>query len=324
MRLLRRNRDDNTLTIFYAADIHGSDTCWKKFLKTGNFYGADVIILGGDLTGKAMVAVVRGAAGTWRARFLGRVAEARDDDELKALEAQIRFNGFYPYRCEPEEVERLEADPVARQARFDEVMRTDVQRWMDLAAERLRGSDVTCLVMPGNDDGVYIADVLAQSAPGGNAEGRLIEVKGMQFLSLGYSNVTPWHTDRELSEDQLSEKIERLVKDLDPAKPAVFNLHVPPYDTRIDDAPELNDSLRLVGGASARMVPVGSHAVRAALEAHQPLLSLHGHIHESRGVAKLGRTTALNPGSEYNSGVLRGVIVTLTPHKLVRHQFVAA
>jgi uncharacterized protein len=324
MRLRRRNRDEDTLTIFYAADIHGSDTCWKKFLKRGSFYGADVIILGGDLTGKAMVAVVRGAAGTWRARFLGRVAEAHDDDELRALEAQIRFNGFYPYRCEPEEVERLEADPVARQARFDEVMRTDVQRWMDLAAERLRESDVTCLVMPGNDDGDYIADVLAQSAPGGNAEGRLIEVKGMQFLSLGYSNVTPWHTDRELSEDQLSEKIERLVKDLDPARPAVFNLHVPPYDTRIDDAPELNDNLRLVGGASARMVPVGSHAVRAALETHQPLLSLHGHIHESRGVAKLGRTTALNPGSEYNAGVLRGVIVTLTPEKVVRHQFVAA
>jgi Icc-related predicted phosphoesterase len=323
MRLLRRNRDEDTLTIFYAADIHGSDTCWRKFLKAGSFYGADVIILGGDLTGKAMVAVVSGAAGSWRARFLGRVAQAHDDDELQALEAQIRFNGFYPYRCDPEEVRRLEADPVARQARFEEVMRTDVQRWMDLAAERLGDSDVTCLVMPGNDDGDYIADVLAQSAPGGNAEGRLIEVKGVQFLSLGYSNITPWHTDRELGEDQLGEKIERLVKELDPARPAVFNLHVPPYDTRIDDAPEIDDSLRLVGGASARMVPVGSHAVRAALETHQPVLSLHGHIHESRGVARLGRTTALNPGSEYNAGVLRGVIVTLTAEK-VRHQFVAA
>jgi uncharacterized protein len=324
MRLLRRTRGESALRIFYAADIHGSDTCWRKFLKAGEFYGVDVIILGGDLTGKAMVAVVRGAGGTWRARFLGRVAEARDDDELRAVEAQIRFNGFYPYRCEPEEVARLDADPVARQARFDEVMRADVQRWMDLAAERLRGSAVTCLVMPGNDDGEYIGDVLAQSAPGGNAEGRLIEVKGVQFLSLGYSNVTPWHTDRELGEDQLGKEIERLVKDLDPALPAVFNLHVPPYDTRIDDAPEIDDKLRLVGGASARMVPVGSHAVRAALEAHQPVLSLHGHIHESRGVARLGRTTAINPGSEYNAGVLRGVIVTLTAEKVLSHQFVAA
>jgi Icc-related predicted phosphoesterase len=324
MRLLRRNRDENTLRIFYAADIHGSDACWRKFLKAGAFYGVDVIILGGDLTGKAMVAVVRGAGGTWRGRFLGRVAAARDNDELAALEAQIRFNGFYPYRCEPDEVERLDADPVARQRRFDEVMRVDVQRWMGLAAERLRGSDVTCLVMPGNDDGEYVADVLAQSAPTGNAEERLIEVKGMQFLSLGYSNVTPWHTDRELGEDELAKRIERLVKELDSARPAVFNLHVPPYDTRIDDAPELDDTLRLVGGAGARMVPVGSHAVRAALEAHQPVLSLHGHIHESRGVAKLGRTTAINPGSEYNAGVLRGVIVTLTGEKVLSHQFVAA
>jgi uncharacterized protein len=323
MRLLRRNRDDKVLRIFYAADIHGSDTCWRKFLKAGDFYGVDVIVLGGDLTGKAMVAVVRQPAGTWRARFLGRVAEARDEDELEQLEAQIRFNGFYPYRCEPDELAALDRDAAARQARFDEVMRGDVQRWMDLAAERLAGSQVRCLVMPGNDDGRYVADVLADSTLG-NAEEQLIEIRGVQFLSLGYSNVTPWHTDRELSEDQLSEKIERLVKELDPAVPAVFNLHVPPYDTRIDDAPELDGSLRLVGGASARMVPVGSHAVRDALQAHQPVLSLHGHIHESRGVARLGRTMAINPGSEYNAGVLRGVIVTLTAEKVLSHQFVAA
>jgi uncharacterized protein len=323
MRLLRRNRDDKLLRIFYAADIHGSDTCWRKFLKAGDFYDVDVIVLGGDLTGKAMVAVVRDAAGTWRARFLGRVAEARDADELDQLEAQIRFNGFYPYRCDPDELAALDTDGAARQARFDEVMRADVQRWMDLAAERLAGSQVRCLVMPGNDDGHYVADVLARSAVG-NAEEQLIDVRGVQFLSLGYSNVTPWHTDRELSEEQLNEKIERLVKELDPAAPAVFNLHVPPYDTRIDDAPELDSSLRLVGGASARMVPVGSQAVRDALQASQPVLSLHGHIHESRGVARLGRTTAINPGSEYNAGVLRGVIVTLTAEKVASHQFVAA
>lgn len=324
MGLLRRHKDNDGLTIFYAADIHGSDTCWRKFLKAGDFYGVDVIILGGDLTGKAMVAVVHGAGGTWRARFLGRTAEAHDDDELAAIEAQIRFNGFYPYRCEPDELAQLEADGQASQRRFEDVMRADVQRWMDLAAERLTGSDVTCLVMPGNDDGEYIADLLAESAPTGNAETRLIEVKGFQILSLGYSNVTPWHTDRELSEDELAKRIGELAKDLDPDSPAVFNLHVPPYDTRIDDAPELDDSLRLVGGAGARMVPVGSHAVRAALQSHQPVLSLHGHIHESKGVAKVGRTVAINPGSEYNAGVLRGVIVTLTPGKVRSHQFVAA
>lgn len=324
MGLLRRNRHENVLRVFYAADIHGSDTCWRKFLKAGDFYGVDVIILGGDLTGKAMVAVVRGPVGVWHARFLGRVAEARDDDELRQLEAQIRFNGFYPYRCDPDELAWLDANASARQSRFEEVMRADVQRWMDLAAERLAASSVSCLVMPGNDDGDYVAELLAHAAPGGNAEERAAEIKGVQFLSLGYSNVTPWHTDRELTEDQLGEKIERLVKELDPAMPAVFNLHVPPFDTRIDDAPEVNESLRLVGGASARMVPVGSHAVRAALEAHQPVLSLHGHIHESRGVARLGRTTAINPGSEYNAGVLRGVIVTLTPEKVLSHQFVAA
>src|SRR5262249_22607619 len=108
MRLSRRNRADGVLRIFYAADIHGSDACLRKCLKAGDFCAVDVISLGGDLTGKAMVAVVRGPGGTWRARFFGGVAEARDGDELRALEAQIRFNGFYPYRCEPEEVARLD------------------------------------------------------------------------------------------------------------------------------------------------------------------------------------------------------------------------
>jgi Icc-related predicted phosphoesterase len=54
---------------------------------------------------------------------------------------------------------------------------------------------------------------------------------------------------------------------------------------------------------------VGSKAVRRAIETYQPILSLHGHIHESRGVATIGRTVCINPGSEYPDGVLRGAIV---------------
>jgi Icc-related predicted phosphoesterase len=322
MRLLRRRGGDGALKIFYAADIHGSDTCFRKFMRAADFYGADVLVLGGDLTGKAMVPVVHGPSGAWTARFLGRKATASDEADLQALEKQIRFNGFYPYRCEPDELRALEADPARRKQRFDQVMREDVERWMSVAEERLRRSPVTCLMMPGNDDGDYVSDVLAASERIGNAEGQVIDVKGFLFLSLGYSNVTPWHTPRELPEEQLGARLQALVSEADPAQPWIFNLHVPPYDTRIDDAPELDQNLRLVGGASARMVPVGSHAVRKAIEEHQPLLSLHGHIHESRGVARIGRTVAINPGSEYNTGVLRGVVVTVAPDHVVSYQFV--
>jgi Icc-related predicted phosphoesterase len=322
--LFKRRIREGALKIFYAADIHGSETCFRKFLKAADFYDVDVIILGGDLTGKALVPVVRGAGGTWEARFLGRTAKARDVGELAALEAQIRFNGFYPYRCDPDEVRALEADPSRRTARFDQVMREDIFRWMGIAEERLRESPVRCLMMPGNDDGDYVAEALEMSERVENAEERILEVKGFLFPSLGYSNITPWHTPRELPEEELGARISALIEGLDPSMPWIFNLHVPPYDTRIDDAPELDETLRLVGGPSARMVPVGSHAVRAAIEERQPLLSLHGHIHESRGVARLGKTQAINPGSEYNAGVLRGVIVTVDPDRVVGHQFVGA
>lgn len=322
--MFKHRSKDGALKIFYAADIHGSERCFRKFLKAADFYGVDVLVLGGDLTGKAMVPVVRGPGGTWEAKFLGRKAQARDDVELAALEEQIRFNGFYPYRCDPDEVRELEADAEQRKARFDQVMRDDVVRWMGIAAERLRESPVRCLMIPGNDDGDYVGDILSESERVENAEGQILDVKGFLFLSLGYSNFTPWHTPRELSEEELAGRIAALAEGLDPSEQWIFNLHVPPYDTMIDDAPELDENLRLVGGANARMVPVGSHAVRAAIEKHRPLLSLHGHIHESRGVAKVGGTVAINPGSEYNVGVLRGVIVTVQPERVVGYQFVGA
>jgi Icc-related predicted phosphoesterase len=68
---------------------------------------------------------------------------------------------------------------------------------------------------------------------------------------------------------------------------------------------------------------VGSTAVREAIERHQPVLSLHGHVHESRGTAKIGRTLAINPGSEYNQGLLRGAIVQLNKGKVKMHQLTA-
>ena len=63
-------------------------------------------------------------------------------------------------------------------------------------------------------------------------------------------------------------------------------------------------------------------AVRQLIEEYQPLLALHGHIHESRGEARIGRTLCINSGSEYNSGRIHGVTVKLAPDEVVSHQFV--
>ena len=96
----------------------------------------------------------------------------------------------------------------------------------------------------------------------------------------------------------------------------MFNLHVPPKDSGLDTAVLLDEELRpLIRSGSPVFAGVGSTAVRKSLERHQPMLGLHGHIHESRGDARVGRTLSLNPGSEYSEGVLRGVIVTLSAKK---------
>jgi Icc-related predicted phosphoesterase len=138
-----------------------------------------------------------------------------------------------------------------------------------------------------------------------------------------YANPTPWDSPRELEEDALYERLKRLADELEDPGRAIFNLHVPPYDSRLDQAPDLKPDLtpRMSGGHPV-MKPVGSHAVRQLIEEVQPLLALHGHIHESKGETRIGRTLALNSGSEYNTGRLHGAVVTLGDERVVSHQFV--
>jgi uncharacterized protein len=95
---------------------------------------------------------------------------------------------------------------------------------------------------------------------------------------------------------------------------AVFNFHAPPYGTGLDEAPALDENMRpILGGAV--MKPVGSTAVKEAILKYQPALSVHGHIHESKGVLRLGKTLTMNPGSSYTDGVLQGAVIDLNEKK---------
>lgn len=320
----RRARRPATYKIFYVADIHGSEKCFRKFVNAAKYYDVDALVLGGDVTGKALVPLVRHEDGSYEARFMDRVETARDPAELEEIEKVIRFNGFYPFTSTEGEIAQLETDPEQRERRFRQVVSTEVRRWTALADERLAEAGIPCLVMPGNDDESYVAELLGESEHITNPDERIVELGPYQVLSLGYSNRTPWHTPRELSEDDIEARLETIADALDPGRPTIFNVHVPPYGTTIDDAPEIREDLTLVGGSNAQMVPVGSPAVRTAIERHAPMLGLHGHIHESRGTARLDRTVCINPGSEYNAGVLKGVIVELRGDEVVNTQFVNA
>jgi Icc-related predicted phosphoesterase len=311
------------LKLFFATDIHGSERCFRKFLNAGAFYGADVLVMGGDMTGKMLLPVVHLADGRYSASVAGRERTVTAE-ELPALKALIGNGGFYAHECSPEELAALREDPAAVDALFRTLMTATLDRWLALAAERLDGR--VCLMAPGNDDPAFVDALLDGADAIVNPEGRVVRLPGgFELISVGTSNPTPWDTPRELPEPELEALIEASAALVERPERAIFNLHVPPRDTPIDQAVLLDAELRPVLESGSPVIGgVGSTAVRASLQRHQPMLGLHGHIHESRGEARLGRTVSLNPGSEYGEGVLRGVLVTLSEKKGLRGwQFVA-
>ncbi len=313
------------MRLYYASDIHGSETLWRKFLNAAGFYEAEVLIMGGDLTGKVMVPFVERRPGEWVVRIFGKEQKAKSESKLAELERRARLNGFYPLRCSLAEYERLQADPVHRDAVFRSLMRDELARWLALAADKLAGTGVRCYVMPGNDDEWDIDAVLAQAPqPVVSCAERITWLDGVQLLSSSWTNPTPWDSPRELSEDQLLAQLERLAADLDSGGPVIFNLHCPPYDSGLDLAPQLTPDLRVViEGGEPKLVPVGSRAVRSLIERYQPLLSLHGHIHESRAATRIGRTLCINPGSAYAEGVLDGVLIDIRDGEVATYQLVS-
>jgi Icc-related predicted phosphoesterase len=308
------------MRVYYATDIHGSEVCWRKFLNAGRFYNADVVILGGDITGKAVVPVVAAAGGGYRVRqFSGdRVLDA---DEVAAAETRARDMGFYPYRTTEDELDAVWDEPEAVNEIFLSLMRSTLARWLDLAGERLAGTGIRLYAMEGNDDPPELYGMLRDSNLLTETEDRLVDLgEGITMVSYGYSNPTPWHTPRELDDDELERRIDKLAAQVSRPERAIFNLHVPPARTAIDKAPALDASLKpVVKGGAVMMQSVGSEGVRRLVAKYQPMLGLHGHIHESRGAVRLGPTLAVNPGSEYGDGVLCGALLEIDGKRGVRH-----
>jgi len=301
--------------VFFATDLHGSEVCWKKFLNAAKFYGADVLICGGDMTGKAIVPIV--AENGHYTVTLGGERQAVTADQVAEVEGNIRRKGYYPLQMTVERLQELDHDPAKRAECFQEVMLEGVDRWMKLAADKLRGTGIRCFVCPGNDDEMEVDDVIRRAELVELGEGRLVEIEGFAMISTGWSNPTPWKTHREESEEELARRIDAMASQVPDQSHAIFNLHCPPFKSGLDEAPAIDADLRLLHGGRA-LRPVGSTAVREAIERHQPLLSLHGHIHESKGALKIGKTLSINPGSAYEEGMLMGALIQLDPKKGIK------
>jgi uncharacterized protein len=310
--------------LYVCSDIHASERTWRKFLNAmrSNVYKVDAALIAGDLTGKALIAVVKGEAGgeEWTANVLGQRRVARTPEELEALERSIADLGYYAVRVTPDERAAMEADPTVVRRVFDEQITRRVREWMALAAERLDGSGVPVYLMPGNDDDFEIDPVLADSPYCRNVNEQVVELTPWhQLVSMGWSSPTPWSTPREMPEEQFLDRLSGLLGGVRDARRTVMMTHVPPYDSGLDTAPLLSPDLRpTVSAGDLLRGPVGSTGVRKAIETFRPVLGVHGHIHESGGERRIGETLCVNAGSESSMGVLRGYLVDLSERGVER------
>jgi uncharacterized protein len=306
-----RKRDrSGELAIFFATDLHGSTVCFKKFVNAAKFYDASVLILGGDVTGKMVVPIARQDDGTYLTSFAGQEMRLKREDEVAGFEERVTNMGFYPKVVTESEFQDLAGEEQRQEELFHELIRSRLVEWLEYAETRLGDGSVKCFAAPGNDDAFFVDELIADSSAIELLEGKVVELDGFEMLTTGWSNETPWHTERECTEDGLRERIEPMIERIRDPQRAVFNIHVPPHHTNLDQCPQLDEELRPVHhGGNPVMASAGSTTVRELIETYQPVLGLHGHIHEGRGVTHLGRTVCVNPGSNYSEGVLNGSLI---------------
>jgi Icc-related predicted phosphoesterase len=316
--------------LLFATDLHGSTAAFRKLLDAPATYGVDALVCAGDLAGKRLFPIVKGANGR-HVLYDGAAPQVLDGHAALAdVRAALETSGGYPVTLSADEHELIARDPSARRRLLERAIRARLEEWVALAEDRLRDTGVTCHLAGGNNDA---EDTLALLRDSGSdaviaSEGRVVDVLGLPMVSLGWSNPTPWGTPRETSEEQLEIMLRDAIAELDEPRRAIFNLHAPPKSSRLDRCARLDTTMRppqpILRGGKAQMHAAGSRAVGDAIRAHQPVLGLHGHIHESPGARRIGRTVCINPGSEYHVGALLGAVVALAPGKVVSYQLTRA
>ena len=312
-----------TTRIFFSTDLHGSEKCFRKFVNAGKFYSANVLILGGDITGKMVIPVIDMGDGTYSCHFQGNERRLKSREELDNTIKEIRDAGYYHYVSNRKEVDELSLDKAKVDALFERLMIESVDHWLQLACERLSGTGIRCYISPGNDDLPAIGEHLIDQDPVFNPERKVVRIDDKhEMMTLGHSNRTPWNSPGEADEDQLERMLEEMSSKVKDLGNCIFNTHVPPLGTPIDQAPALDSTFKpIVRGGQVEQTSVGSSAVRKVIEKYQPLVGIHGHVHESKGIAKVGRTMCFNPGSAYSEGILQGLLLDLEDGKVKNYLF---
>jgi Icc-related predicted phosphoesterase len=327
MSFFSRKNSKKATRLFFATDLHASERTYRKFINAGKFYDANVLVMGGDITGKLLIPIIKEKNSSYRATLQGRLEQIASDEELKGLMSRLDILGFYYKVMEEDEFQAISADPQAVGRLFNDLARQRLSSWVDLAEERLRGTGIKCFVTGGNDDEPEVLDVMKRDSHQSffACENEVVYVDDEHsMISVGFSTPTPWKTPREVSEEQLGVIIEEMLAKVPDMKKAIFNFHDPPVDSSLDTCPMLDWSTdppeQILQGGQPVLYGAGSKVVREAIEKHKPMLGLHGHIHESQSVAKIGRTTCVNPGSEYGEGILRGCLINFVDGEVKGYQ----
>jgi Icc-related predicted phosphoesterase len=327
MPLFGKKEHKKATRLFFATDLHGSERTYRKFINAGKFYDVDILVMGGDITGKLLIPIIKEKNEHYRATLQGNTEHISTQDELDKLIGRLGTLGFYYKIMDEDEFRQLSADQKSVDELFHQVARDRLSSWVDLAEERLNGTGKKCFVTGGNDDAPEVLTAIKREGTHSffACENESVKVDDEHtMISVGFSTPTPWKTPREISDEQLGEMIETMIQKVPDPTHAIFNFHDPPVDSSLDTCPMLDWTKDppepIIQGGQTVMYGAGSKSVRKAIEKYQPMLGLHGHIHESQSVAKIGRTTIINPGSEYGEGILRGCLVTFMDGKVEGYQ----
>ena len=274
------------------------------------------------MAGKTLVPVQRTSAG-WSAEVRDHSYRDLDEEGRAKVEQHILDLGMYPVEGTPEELRQLD-DEDHREAAFVVAVKKQMRRWGAMADERLGDSGGRVFIAPGNADPFEIDEDLEASATLQMAEDRCLRLDDdHEVITTGFSNPTPWKTPREATEEELAAKLDAMFAQVSDPERLVLVAHPPPRATELDQAPAITEDFRVkMELGSPQMIPVGSSAVREFIEARQPLLALHGHVHDSKGIQVIGRTVCINPGSEYSDGVLCGSLVRIEDARVVSRQLI--
>lgn len=313
----KKGKDGSTMRIFFASDFHGSTVVFKKFLNAAKIYEVNNLIFGGDITGKAIIPIIGNGSPPYETNHFGQQKTLNTEQELANFIKTQSDTGYYPAVMDRSEYEDISQNEKKKTKLFHELMTDRVREWIALANERLKTSGTELFMEAGNDDFQGIEEFFSSEVSNDIGE-KIVDIDGYKLIGLSKANMTPWHAPRDVEEDDLWNVIDKQLSQIDPGERLIMAYHPPPLNTNLDLAPKIESDLRYTNvGGQQIMVHVGSSSVRRAIEDRGPVLSLHGHIHESRGIDKIGKTVCINPGSEYTEGILHGGLVLLRDRQVL-------